>query len=148
MDKQTVIKKIKDVGVVAVVRATTADEAKTFVDATGVDALAIAIGTAHGIYKSKPQLNIERLTEIRRTLDTPLVLHGGSGLTDEDFKNTVREGITKVNIFTDLCLAGAEGFKVGLDKGMGYLDARNLKVGYIKEAVKKKMILFGSVDKA
>ena len=107
---------------------TTPEEAKAYIDATGVDALAIAIGTAHGVYKSKPQLNIERLVEIRNTVDTPLVLHGGSGLSDDDFKSTVREGIAKVNIFTDLCLAGAEGFKAGLDKGMDYLNARNLKV--------------------
>ena len=127
---------------------TTPEEAKAYIDATGVDALAIAIGTAHGVYKSKPQLNIERLKEIRNTVDTPLVLHGGSGLSDDDFKNTVREGIAKVNIFTDLCLAGAEGFKAGLDQGMGYLEARNLKVSYIKEAVKRKMILFGSENKA
>ena len=127
---------------------TTPEEAKAYIDATGVDALAIAIGTAHGVYKSKPQLNIDRLKEIRNTVDTPLVLHGGSGLSDDDFKNTIKEGIAKVNIFTDLCLAGAEGFKAGLEQGMGYLEARNLKVQYIKEAVKKKMILFGSVDKA
>ena len=87
------------------------------------------------------------LPEIRSTVDTPLVLHGGSGLSDDDFKNTVREGIAKVNIFTDLCLAGAEGFKAGLDQGMSYLEARNLKVEYIKEAVKKKIILFGSQNK-
>ena len=127
---------------------TTPQEAKSYVEATGVDALAIAIGTAHGVYKSKPKLNIERLKEIRNTIDTPLVLHGGSGLSDDDFKNTVREGIAKVNIFTDLCLAGAEGFKAGLDQGMSYLEARNLKVQYIKEAVKRKMILFGSENKA
>lgn len=65
---------------------TTSQEAKEFVQETGVDALAIAIGTAHGAYKSKPNLDIERLKEIRRNLDTPLVLHGGSGLSDDDFR--------------------------------------------------------------
>lgn len=127
---------------------TVPEEAKAYVEATGVDALAIAIGTAHGVYKSKPVLNIERLKEIRNTVDTPLVLHGGSGLTDDDFRTTVKEGIAKVNIFTDLCLAGDRAVKEGIEKRLGYLETRKLKVAYIKEAVKNKIRLFGSVDKA
>ena len=127
---------------------TTPEEAKSYIDATGVDALAIAIGTAHGVYKTKPMLNIERLREIRAAVDTPLVLHGGSGLSDDDFRNTVRDGIAKVNIFTDLCLAGNRAMKEGLEKNMSYLNIRNLKVEYIKEAVKNKIRLFGSENKA
>ena len=127
---------------------TTPEEAKAYVDATGVDALAVAIGSAHGVYKKKPMLNIQRLKEIRATIDTPLVLHGGSGLSDADFKNTVREGIAKVNIFTDMCLAGDKAMKEGEEKGLGYLATRNLKVQYIKEVVKEKIRLFGSVNKA
>ena len=127
---------------------TTPEEAEEYVKATGVDALAIAIGTAHGVYKSKPMLNIERLKEIRAKIDTPLVLHGGSGLSDDDFKNTVKEGIAKMNIFTDLCLAGERATKDGLEKDIGYLETRNLKVKYIKEAVKNKIRLFGSENKA
>nr|MBQ4320154.1 class II fructose-bisphosphate aldolase [Clostridia bacterium] len=127
---------------------TTPAEAKAYVASTGVDALAVAIGTAHGVYKAKPSLNLERLAEIRRTIDTPLVLHGGSGLSDDDFRNTIREGIAKVNIFTDLCLAGTRTMQDGLDQGLDYLKARNLKVEYIKQAVMNKMRLFGSVGKA
>lgn len=127
---------------------TTPDEAEAFVKATGVDALAVAIGTAHGVYKTKPKLNIERLKEISERIDTPLVLHGGSGLSDDDFKNTVKGGICKVNIFTDLCLAGNRAMKDGLERGLSYLDIRNLKVEYIKEAVKAKIKLFGSEGKA
>ena len=127
---------------------TTPEEAKAYVEATGVDALAVAIGSAHGVYKKKPMLNIERLKEIRAKIDTPLVLHGGSGLSDDDFRNTVREGIAKVNIFTDMCLAGDRAMKEGEEKGLGYLATRNLKVQYIKEVVKEKMRLFGSVNKA
>lgn len=127
---------------------TTPEEAKAYVDATGVDALAVAIGSAHGVYKKKPMLNIERLKEIRATIDTPLVLHGGSGLSDDDFKNTIREGIAKVNIFTDMCLAGDRAMKEGEEKGLGYLATRNLKVEYIKEVVKEKIRLFGSENKA
>ena len=127
---------------------TTPEEAVAYVEATGVDALAVAIGSAHGVYKSKPQLNIDRLCRIREKLDTPLVLHGGSGLSDDDFRNTIREGIAKVNIFTDLCLAGDRAMKKGIEDGIGYLETRKLKVEYIKEAVKIKMQLFGSVGKA
>ena len=127
---------------------TTPEEAKAYIEATGVDALAVAIGSAHGVYKKKPMLNIERLQEIRKAVDTPLVLHGGSGLSDDDFRNTIREGIAKVNIFTDLCLAGQRAMKEGEEKGIGYLETRNLKVKYIKEAVMEKIKLFGCANKA
>ena len=127
---------------------TTVAEAKEYLENTGVDALAVAIGSAHGVYKKKPKLNIERLKEIAGAVSVPLVLHGGSGLSDDDFKNTIRNGIAKVNIFTDLCLAGERAMKDGAEKKLGYLETRNLKVEYIKEAVKHKMSLFGSVYKA
>lgn len=127
---------------------TTAQEAKAFIEKTGVDALAVAIGTAHGAYKEKPCLDIERLKEIRASVDTPLVLHGGSGLSDDAFKNTIREGIAKVNIFTDLCNAGNKAMKEGLEKNLEYLEIRNLKVEAIKETVKNKIRLFGSENKA
>ncbi len=124
---------------------TTPEEAVSFVQETGVDALAIAIGTAHGAYKSKPKLDIERLKAIRAALDTPLVLHGGSGLSDDDFKNTIAGGIAKVNIFTDLCVAGQEAMIA--NAGKPYLEIRDAKVENIKKAVIRKMELFGSVNR-
>lgn len=124
---------------------TSPEEAVEFVKATGVDALAVAIGTAHGAYKTKPRLDIKRLADIRSALDTPLVLHGGSGLSDEDFKNTIANGIAKVNIFTDLCVAGLDAIK---NYDGSYLETRNAKVKAIKEAVMQKMILFGCNGKA
>lgn len=127
---------------------TTVEEATSYLNATGVDALAISIGTAHGAYKQKPKLDLDRLSSIRKATDTPLVLHGGSGLTDDDFKNCILGGIAKVNIFTDLCLAGSLACRDALDKNLAYLDMRNLKVEYIKNEVKKKIQLFGSVGKA
>jgi fructose-bisphosphate aldolase class II len=129
-------------------RYTTPEEAISYVKATGVDALAVAIGTAHGAYKTKPCLDLKRLAEIRSRVNTPLVLHGGSGLSDDDFRNTVRCGIAKINIFTDLCTAGENAMKDALNAGNSYLDIRNAKVERIKEAVKNKMMLFGSRDKA
>ena len=71
-----------------------------------------------------------------------------SGLSDDDFRNTVARGIAKVNIFTDLCLAGEAGMKEGLEKGIGYLEMRNLKKDYIKRAVMRKIELFGSAGRA
>ena len=127
---------------------TTPEEALDFINKTGVDALAVAIGTAHGAYKEKPCLDIERLKEIRAKVDTPLVLHGGSGLSDEDFRNTIKCGIAKVNIFTDLCLAGNNAMAEGLEKNLPYLSIRDLKVKKIKEAVIQKIKLFGSENKA
>lgn len=129
-------------------RYTTVAEAQNFLSATGVDALAIAIGTAHGAYKAKPRLDIERLKEIRAAVDTPLVLHGGSGLSDDDFKNTIREGIAKVNIFTDLCLAGEAAMRRAVSENLNYLEARNLTVNAVKAAVKEKLLLFGSQNRA
>lgn len=128
-------------------RYTTVKEATDFVNATGVDALAVAIGTAHGAYKAKPRLDIERLKEIHAAITTPLVLHGGSGLSDDDFRNTVREGISKVNIFTDLCIAGANAMKDAENAGADYLKTREMRVKYINAAVKQKIKLFGSIGK-
>lgn len=127
---------------------TTAEEAKAYADAAGVDALAVAIGSAHGVYKKKPMLNIARLKEIAAAVDLPLVLHGGSGLSDDDFAQSIAGGIAKVNVFTDLCLAGEAAMKEGTEKNLGYLETRNLKVKAIKEAVKTKIRLFGCAGKA
>lgn len=127
---------------------TTPAEAKAFIEATGVDALAVAIGTAHGAYKHKPCLDLNRLAEIRNAIDTPLVLHGGSGLTDDDFRNTIKNGIAKVNIFTDICLAGERAYKRGIEENAGYLNTRNMKVEEIKKETMKKMLVFGCNGKA
>ena len=127
---------------------TTPEEAAAFVEATGVDALAVAIGTAHGAYKTKPCLDLERLRQIRERIDTPLVLHGGSGLSDEDFSNTIRDGIAKVNIFTDLCTAGKKAMEAAIAQGKDYLAIRQARVAAIREAVKTKIRLFGSEGKA
>lgn len=119
---------------------TTCREAIDFTQRTGVDALAVAIGSAHGVYKSKPKLNLKRLAEISAAVETPLVLHGGSGLSDDDFKNTIKNGISKINIFTDLCIAGADAVLKETD----YLEMRSRKVEAIKQAVKTKILTFGS----
>ena len=117
------------------------EKAKEFVEKTNIDALAIAIGTAHGTYTCKPKLDIQRLSDIRHTIDTPLVLHGGSGLSEEDFKNCIQNGIAKINICTDLYIAA----KKAMDEAEGdYHAIRPEKVKAIKQAVFEKIMLFGS----
>lgn len=127
---------------------TSVRQAEDFYAATGVDALAVAVGTAHGAYKVKPILNLSRIREIRDAIDVPLVLHGGSGLTDEDFRNTIHCGIAKVNIFTDLCLAAREAMQRGLNEDRSFLEMRNMQKCAIRDEIVKKMKLFGSIGKA
>lgn len=129
-------------------RYTTVSEARKFLEDTGVDALAIAIGTAHGQYKTAPQLSFDRLREIRSAIGVPLVLHGGSGLSDSDFRQAIEHGIAKVNIFTDLCLAGMKANAQSVQDGSDYLAARNAKKDAIAAAVERKILLFGSSGKA
>jgi len=118
-------------------------EAKRFFDATGVDALAIAIGTAHGAYKNKPKLDFDRLAEIAGIINAPLVLHGGSGLSDDDFRTAIKNGISKVNIFTDVNVAAAKAAHDGYKDGLGMTDLMPLMVEAVKQATLKKMRLFG-----
>jgi ketose-bisphosphate aldolase len=87
-------------------------EVERFVAETGVDALAVSIGTSHGVYRALPDLNIGRLSEIRACTDVPLVLHGGSGTPDDQIKESVRHGITKLNIYADLRAAMLRGLQI------------------------------------
>ena len=122
--------------------------AADFVRKTGVDALAVAVGNAHGDYKFPPKLDFERITAIREATGTPLVLHGGSGLSDDDFRESVRRGVCKINIFTDLDKAGKAGIEKGLKNGassmMGLIP---YEIESMKEVVRNKIELFGSVNK-
>ncbi len=123
--------------------------AKDFVDKTGVDALAIAVGNAHGAYKLPPKLDFERIRTIAKTVDVPLVLHGGSGLTDNDFRQAIKEGISKVNIFTDINVAAVETeFKKFSSMDKGLIDLIPAAVEAVKQESMKKMKLFSSDGKA
>ena len=123
--------------------------AKDFVDRTGVDALAIAVGNAHGAYKLPPKLDFERIRTIANTVDVPLVLHGGSGLTDDDFRKAIKEGISKVNIFTDINVAAVEAeFKKFEHMNKGIIDLIPAAVEAVKQETMKKMKLFSSDGKA
>ena len=85
--------------------------AADFVKRTGIDSLAVAVGNAHGDYKFPPKLDFERIETISGRTGLPLVLHGGSGLSDSDFRTAVQKGVCKVNIFTDIDKAGKQASK-------------------------------------
>lgn len=124
------------------------DTVNDFISRADIDALAVAIGTAHGVYKAKPKLDIERLKSIYAISGKPLVLHGGSGLSDEDIRKTIDNGIRKINICTELCEALYYSYYSSHLSGCCFeqavIDAKNS----VKEAVKKKMRLFGSSGQA
>lgn len=90
---------------------TKVDEAIEFVKSTEVDALAIAIGTAHGVYRARPELDFERLRQINEALRIPLVLHGGTGLSSEDFRKTIDNGVAKINFYTGMSAACCDAIR-------------------------------------
>ena len=130
---------------------TNPDEAKDFAERTGIDSLAVAIGTAHGKYHGEPKLDFERLAQIREKVDIPLVLHGASGLTEEQLKKAISLGICKINIDTDIRVAFSDGIKSVLAKDPNEYDPRTLckpARELMKQVAQKKMQIFGSSGKA
>jgi len=126
-------------------------QAKEFVERTGVTSLAVAIGTAHGFYVGTPVLDKERLSEIRKVVEIPLVLHGASGLTDEDVRDCVKRGICKVNFATELRAAYTKAVRQLLDEDEKVFDPKALgKVGMaaVTELVKGRMKVCGCDGRA
>lgn len=119
------------------------EQVNDFIRRADVDALAVAIGTAHGPYVKKPVLDIGRLRELYDIAEKPLVLHGGSGLTDEDFRNVIDNGIRKVNICTELCIACRNAYLASANHEILFDDAKNA----VKEVTKQRMRLFGSSNR-
>ena len=118
---------------------------------TDVDALAVAIGTAHGVYQKTPELRIDRLDEIMAVCDRPLVLHGGSGTPDDQMQNAIKHGITKINIFSDVVAAMNKGLKDKLNSVENpatwpfivFEDAR----AQMKAVIRDKIRTFGSAGR-
>ena len=123
---------------------TKVEQVNDFIDRAEIDALAVAIGTAHGPYKKKPVLDIGRLAEIYKVSTKPLVLHGGSGLSPEQFRATIDNGIRKVNICTGMCVAAREAYIASKNHEIMFSDAKEA----VKAVVKGRMQLFGSSNKA
>ena len=125
------------------------DMAVDYAKRTGIDALAVAVGNAHGDYKFPPKLDFERIRVIAEKTGLPLVLHGGSGVSDEGFRQAVQEGICKVNIFTDLDKAGKAGIEEGLRAGAkSMMSLIPFEIDAMKAVVREKITLFGSSGKA
>ncbi|MFI3312458.1 MAG: ketose-bisphosphate aldolase [Eubacteriales bacterium] len=125
-------------------------EAKEFVERTGIDSLAVAIGTAHGIYKTTPILDKNRLKEIRAVVDIPLVLHGASGLLAQDMIDCVELGICKINFATELRIAYTKGVMAYMEKDPKVFDPKKYgAVGrqYVQDLVKEKIMICGSNGK-
>lgn len=126
-------------------------EAREFAERTGVTSLAVAIGTAHGFYVGTPVLDKERLSEIRQVVDIPLVLHGASGLTDEDVKDCVKRGICKVNFATELRAAYSEAVKATFAEKQDTIDPKaygKAGIAAVKELVMARMKVCGCDGKA
>ncbi len=127
------------------------EEVAKFVEITDVDALAVAIGTSHGVYQKTPELRIDRLDEITAVCDRPLVLHGGSGTPDDQMQNAIHHGITKINIYSDVLFALNQGLKNYLNTMTNpstwpflvYEDAMKM----MKDVVREKLRTFGSAGR-
>ena len=122
-------------------------QAGEFVERTGVDALAIAIGNAHGVYKFEPQLDFDRLVQIRRAAGIPLVLHGGSGIPDPDFRRAVQLGISKINFFTEMSREATDRVKRMIAEDPKIIGLQDLLRGAkdtIRDVVADRIEVFGS----
>ena len=123
------------------------DEAKSFCEATGVDALAIAFGTSHGFYKSAPKLSFDVIRNVAASTGLPLVMHGGSGVSEEGFKESISSGIRKINYYSYMSGAGYDAAKKVIESGKTkYLhDVEYAAMQAMREDVKRAMKIFGNL---
>ena len=128
------------------------EEAAKFIELTGADALAVSIGTAHGVYDTAPELQIGRLKEIRKICSVPLVLHGGSGTPDDQIAQAVENGICKINIYSELCIAWHTAIRDLLNnqKTMSCWVSKSLNAGMdaMTGVLERKIRLFKAEGKA
>lgn len=123
---------------------TKVEEAIEFVSNTKVSALAVSVGTAHGVYASTPKLNIQRICDISNAIDTPLVLHGASGISDKVIRDCIEAGISKINFATELRQAYTKGLRTALSKDSEVFDPKiymRQAIDEIKEVVRSKIKL-------
>ncbi|MBV7392028.1 class II fructose-bisphosphate aldolase [Enterococcus alishanensis] len=124
---------------------TNPDEAAEFVNRTGCDSLAVAIGNVHGEYSSDPKIAFDVLKKVRELVDVPIVLHGASCIGDEDIKKAISLGVSKINIHTELCLAAMDAVRESSDKS--FLELERAVRGAVKQRAKEKILLFGTDGK-
>lgn len=121
---------------------TKVSEAVDFCELTGVSTLAIGVGTAHGVYKGTPKINVKRIEEIHSAVSTPLVLHGASGLSDDILQSCIRAGISKINFATELRQAYTYGIKLGMEQNPDVFDPKiymRVAIDEIKKVMLKKI---------
>lgn len=126
-------------------------QAKEFVEKTGVNSLAVAIGTSHGFYKGTPVLDKERIAQLKEITEAPLVMHGASGLSEEDVRECAARGIAKVNFATELRVAYTDAMRKLLSENPDIYDPKKPgKAGMdaVKEIVKSRIYMCGSDNKA
>lgn len=126
-----------------------AEQIAEFISRTKVDALAVGIGNNHGSYRGKPKLDYDRIKGLKDMVQVPLVLHGGSKLARADFQQGIINGIAKVNIATDMCIAATKTIKneLEINPDVHYVNLMSSVKKGVKEAVKKYMLSFGCVNK-
>lgn len=127
------------------------EEAREFVERTGADSLAVGIGTAHGVYEGTPRLDMGVLSKIRARVDVPLVLHGTSGVPDEQVRECIRRGVCKVNYATDLRIAFTNGVKAYMAARPDEFDPKKycaLGMEQVTQYVAQKMDVLGSCGRA
>ena len=124
--------------------------AAEFVAQTKIDALACSFGTVHGVYLEKPALDFDRLSRIAELTGLPIVMHGGSGLTQQDFSEAIRHGVCKINYYTNMALATAESIKVKLlsQERAFYHDICTWSIEAIRADVSAAIRMFGSSGRA
>ena len=122
------------------------NQAAEFVERTNCDSLAVAIGNQHGVYTSEPKLNFEVVEKVRDAVSVPLVLHGASGIGDEDIRTAISLGITKINIHTELCQAAMDAIREHTD--VSFLELERFVRAAVKQRASEKIVLFGADGKA
>ena len=131
---------------------TNPEQAADFVEKTGIDALAVAIGNSHGKYKGEPKLDFDRLKKIKDQVNIPLVLHGGSGISDTDFRKAISLGIAKINFYTGMSQTALKSLKFSMNNSKEMYNQfpdiiEKLKTD-VSDTIAEQMKIFGSIDKA
>ncbi|MHB8279332.1 MAG: class II fructose-bisphosphate aldolase [Candidatus Humimicrobiaceae bacterium] len=126
---------------------TKVEDAVRFFEETGVDALAISVGNVHGIYKGEPNLDFDRIEKTNNAIPIPIVLHGGSGISDNDFKKAVSLGIAKINFYTEMSASAVKAARTFLNENpdcISYGDLAKIVQADVKKTVMERMAVFGS----
>jgi fructose-bisphosphate aldolase class II len=132
------------------IRYTTVEEASRYIDETGADFLAVSIGTVHGRMKGKPKLDVERLAKINQALKLPLVIHGGTGLSDEQYRSLIENGVTKINYYTALADAAGKCIKGNAETGRNcsYTGCVDGVAGAVQQETSRCIDTWGSTGRA